>query len=136
MFGRLASRLRQHNEARRIRETLFRVVGSTDAPARNRPTDLSPGLIAVPVPTAVLFLMQVESVRGLKRGEVVEANHCHYRAAVEMCSANRPAGRRQNGHNAREGQGVHAFGNLIRPYRSIAWTVQVLPFFVLKVMSS
>ena len=58
-------------------------------PPANRPTDLPPGLIAVPVPTAVLFLMQVESVRGLKRGKVVDANHCHYRAEVEVYSANR-----------------------------------------------
>jgi len=41
-------------------------------------------------------------------------------------------------HRQRRGgpAAVQALGNLIRPYRSIAWTVHVLPFFVLKDMSS
>ena len=48
-------------------ETRFRVVRSTDVPAMNPPTDPPPGLIAVPVPKAVLLLTQAAFVRGLKR---------------------------------------------------------------------
>ena len=55
-------------DGNRRHATRFRMVGSTGTPARNRPPDLSLGLIAVPVPTALRFMTHVESVRGRERG--------------------------------------------------------------------